>query len=151
MKRRLRRILLFYSLTLLTPLAFNACSTVASRVQKHPEAYNRLSAHDQSLVWHGQIREGMGKDPVYLAWGKPDAVKVASYMGTPHETWTYLAYYSYGDFGYGYGPYGANPWYFRGDWGYYPWYGINYPSWGYPYKAATFVNGKVVAWSTTYW
>ena len=37
------------------------------------------------------------------------------------------------------------------DWGYYPWYGINYPTWGYPYKAATFVNGKVVAWSTTYW
>ena len=92
----------------------------------------------------------MGCQPVYLAWGKPDSVLRGSTLGHPYETWSYLTYPAYPAYSdYGYGIYG--PGWFRGNWGYYPFYQSNYASWGYPYRIATFVNGKVVAWSASDW
>jgi len=125
---------------------FTGCSTVSSRIAANPAAYNQLSPADQALVRQGRIREGMGQEPVFLAWGKPDTTSEGSALGHSYENWAYLAYTTYPWPNYGFGP----GW-FRGDWGYYPFYELNYPTWGYPYKTATFVRGKVVAWSAADW
>lgn len=140
MKQWLAMILLFCG------LIFSGCSTVSSRIKANPETFNRLPSGDKHLVQEGRIREGMSQEPVYLAWGKPDTVSEGSAFGHPYETWTYLAYttYPWPDYGFG-------PGWFRGDWGYYPIYSASYPSWGYPYRVATFVRGKVVAWSSSDW
>ncbi len=91
----------------------------------------------------------MGHEAVCLAWGKADSISEGSTLGHPYETWSYLVYcggYPTGGYGFSYGPGG-----FCGDRSYYPLYQWNYPNWGYPYKMATFVNGRVVAWSSSNW
>ncbi len=139
--RPLRLILLLFCAVI-----FSGCSTVSSRIAANPETFNRLPAGERALVQQGEIRERMAGQSVFLAWGKPDTVCRGSAAGHGYETWIYLAYNSYPGLDYGYGP-GC----FRGNWNYYPVYQLNYPAWGYPYRLATFVNGKVVAWSTSDW
>ena len=51
------------------------CSTVESRIKSNPQIYTSLSAADQALVRQGQIREGMSKAAVFLAWGNPDRIQ----------------------------------------------------------------------------
>ncbi|HUL51484.1 MAG TPA: hypothetical protein VLU94_02750 [Candidatus Nitrosotalea sp.] len=48
-----------------------ATSTVESRKKARAAEYNALSADEKSLVDKGQIRVGMPRDAVYIAWGAP--------------------------------------------------------------------------------
>src|SRR3981081_4368065 len=57
------------------------CSTVESRIKSNPQIYASLSPADQALVRQGQIREGMSKAAVFLAWGNPDRVRSGSATG----------------------------------------------------------------------
>lgn len=52
-------------------LAGCATSTIESRKQERPAAYDALSPEQKKLVDNGQIKVGMSQDAVYLAWGRP--------------------------------------------------------------------------------
>ena len=68
------------------------CSTVSTRIKERPQAFAKLPPADQSLVQSGKVRNGLGADAVYLAWGKADDIKPGSTQGKPSETWTYIGY-----------------------------------------------------------
>jgi len=164
----------FLSWALLTTAAagalfFGGCSTPESRISDHRDLYDSLPARQQQLVAQGQIAGGMSRNAVWLAWGAPEQ-KVNGYArGNTTENWVYYTTttYPYG-YGYGYGGFGYGPWGYGypGFWGggvgvfrthhgrrfavfgdpfYDPFY-YSYlpPTVSYPYKAVTFVNGRVV-------
>src|SRR5437870_4578266 len=68
------------------------CTSVPSRIKERAAAFHGLSAADQELVARGKIREGMGKEAVYIAWGKPDEISHGNSAGRDFETWLYFAY-----------------------------------------------------------
>ncbi len=134
-----------------------ATATVGGRIESNPEAFNRLPPEDQSLVRQGRISEGMTKEAVTLAWGRPDRVSERSEGGTLQEIWQYASYrpvtmspvdYELAYQNYFYSPY----WRRRG-----PYYCDPYYGYGYGFAAHTsfqpylegevvFENGKVVSW-----
>jgi hypothetical protein len=65
------------------------CSTVESRIQSNPQLYGSLSPTDQALVRQGQIRQGMSKAAVFLAWDNPDRIRAGYRLGHPFEAWVY--------------------------------------------------------------
>ena len=122
-------------------IVFTGCSTPQTRISDHPDLYQSLSQRDQALVSQGQIRIGMSRTAVWLAWGSPDRKIVGNMGGGPTETWLYIYYATY------YPPYA--PW---GPWGYFgdPFYDPFYysyipPSIPYPSKVVTFARGKVAS------
>ena len=163
----------FQALTLgiaASALILTSCSTPESRISKNPEIYQGLSGRDQAMVRHGQIRAGMSLNAVWLAWGSPDRKIVGNMRGRPTETWIYINYTTYpyypgpyyGPYGYGYGygfgftsigfvgshhhHHGGRSFVFFGDPFYDPFfYSYIPPSIPYPYKTATFSNGRVVS------
>jgi hypothetical protein len=124
-----------------------AATTPQVRVQQNPQMFEQLSAADRDLVLRGTISEGMTRDAVFLAWGRPDAVTTGSERGRQIETWRYATYqpvYPYG-FGVGLG-YGSG--YYRHGGHFYP-YGSYYASPAYvpvTASAVRFQNGRVVSW-----
>ena len=86
-------------------LILTSCSTPQTRISDHPDLYQSLSARDQALVSQGQIRPGMSRNAVWLAWGSPDRKIIANMRGHPTETWIYVYYATYPYYPY-YGPYG---------------------------------------------
>ncbi|OYW71644.1 MAG: hypothetical protein B7Z37_27190 [Verrucomicrobia bacterium 12-59-8] len=119
--------------------------------------FANLSARDRQIVASGHIREGMGRDGVFLAWGRPTSVSVGTNRGKETEIWTYEGQrpvrsmsmnmgFGYGGFGYGgWGPYGF------GGYGGYPMWGSGTSVTYIPYTAgvAEFANGRVVGWKAT--
>ena len=65
------------------------CSTPGSRIKSNPQIYSSLSPADQTLVRQGQIRVGMSKAAVFLAWGNPDRIRSGERQGHPFEAWVY--------------------------------------------------------------
>ncbi|WP_395718391.1 hypothetical protein [Prosthecobacter sp.] len=138
---------------LLTALTLSQCasSTPQTRIERNPQLFTRLSAKDRQLVTSGVIREGMTRDAVFLAWGRPDRVSVGTSRGKEIEAWTYVGERPVRtlNMGVGFG-YGAwNP-YWGGPWG---WGGPGFwgggPSVTYvPYTAGVveFTNGRVTRW-----
>jgi hypothetical protein len=152
-------------------LVLISCSTPQTRISDHPDLYQSLSSRDQALVSQGQIRSGMSRSAVWLAWGSPDQKIVGNMAGTLTETWIYIYYATYPYYPYyGPGPWGpwasndSGPGYGRGrpteTWVYLryetpPSYGAPYyygpfdwsyipPKFPYPSKGVTFANGRVV-------
>ena len=71
-------------------------------VQRHKrefpsiQTFTRVISHrDQALVNQGQIRIGMSRPAVWLAWGTPDRKIIGNMGGGPTETWIYTYYASY--------------------------------------------------------
>lgn len=121
-------------------LIFTSCSTPQTRISEHPDLYQSLSERDQALVTQGQIRMGMSRSAVWLAWGSPDRKIVGNMGGGPTETWLYIYYATY------YPPYGPwGPWGYFGDPFYDPFYYSYVPSIPYPTKVVTFARGRVVS------
>lgn len=122
-------------------LILTSCSTPQTRISADPDLYQSLSHRDQALVSAGQIRIGMSRTAVWVAWGSPDRKIVGNMGGGPTETWLYIYYATY------YPPYAPwGPWAFCGDPFYDPFY-YSYipPSIPYPGKVVTFANGRVVS------
>lgn len=121
-------------------LALTGCSTVATRIQKNPQAYAALSPREKALVTQGQVREGMSKPAVYIAWGRPDSIVHGSSAGRPYEAWSYY-WYEPGNFG----PHGIWP---RN--AYYDGLFWNEPyARAFVYRYAVFAPEKVVAWASS--
>jgi hypothetical protein len=134
---------------LLPLLALTACSTVDSRIKERPAVFNSLSPSQQELVQSGRIAEGMNKDAVYIAWGRPDEVVNGSTRGRSFEEWLYET--SDLDYIDNYQPYpiywGGGGRRHRGGWGWgYMYDPIVVSSPPYVYKSTRFENGKVIGW-----
>ena len=148
-------------LAVIAALFFVQCSsTPKTRIEKNPQMFAKLNAQDRNLVYKGLIREGMTRDAVFLAWGRPDSVSVGVNRGRESETWTFegqrpirsmsmnmgFGYGGFGGFGYGglggFGPFG---------YGGYPMMGTGTAVTYIPYTAgvADFVGGRVVSWKST--
>ena len=67
-------------------LLLNSCSTPETRISEHPDLYRSLSHKNQALVSQGQIRIGMSRTAVWLAWGTPDRKILGNMGGGPTET-----------------------------------------------------------------
>lgn len=144
---------------LFAALLLSQCaSTPESRISRNPQLYNQLGERDRQLVASGHVREGMNRDAVYLAMGRPDRVSVGTNRGRSVESWTYLGQrpvstMSMGfGWGSGWGPYwGGGPW--GWGWGGYPY---SYLGGGpavtyvpYTHSVVDFTNGRVTRWMTT--
>lgn len=122
-------------------LAVTSCSTPQTRISEHPDLYQSLSSKDQTLVNQEQIRIGMLRSAVWLAWGSPDR-KIIGNMGSgPTETWVYVYYATYP-----YYPFAPLDEYFGAplfDPFCYSWFPPSIP---YPGKLVTFAHGRVVSY-----
>jgi hypothetical protein len=122
-------------------LILTGCSTPQTRISEHPDLYQSLSRRDQAVVSQGQIRIGMSRTAVWLAWGSPDR-KIIGNMGCgPTETWVYV-YYATCPY-YPFEPldeYFGAPLYDPFCYSWFP------PSIPYPGKLVTFAHGKVVSY-----
>ncbi len=122
-----------------------ACaSTPQTRIQENPAAYEALSASQKNLVVQGMIKEGMGKDAVYLAWGSPNAISRGSKGGKRLEKWVYNGYHAVWTdpycAGVGYGGY------YRGFYGRPYYYAPTVDYIPVLRSAVTFSNGRVTEW-----
>lgn len=143
-----------------------SCSTVSTRIEKNRAAFDRLPPAERELASRGQIREGMSKEAVFIAWGQRDQTSVVNINGKPSETWIYLAYqdvypfgyagYGYGGFGFGgfgYGGFGGYGGFYRGRGHRFAFYEPFYDPFfygpvareRYPYKLVSFRNDRVIA------
>lgn len=70
-----------------------ASSTIEKRRAERITAYETLSPEYQQLVDAGEIKTGMPKDAVYIAWGKPDDITYSEDSLGKLETWLYYGRY----------------------------------------------------------
>ena len=98
------------------------CSTPASRIQKNPDAFNRLTATQQDMIKKGQVGLGFDATMVHLALGDPDRIRTRVTPAGATEAWIYYDWYAADDMPLYRG------WYHR-YWGepFYPYY-MNYPA-----------------------
>ncbi|NLT71211.1 MAG: hypothetical protein GXX91_11030 [Verrucomicrobiaceae bacterium] len=145
------------ALALCAGLLLPGCETLnpaQRRIKKNPERFARLSEKDKSLVEQGRVQEGMSRDAVFLAWGRPDRVMSGSRSGKSREKWAYFHSAPVQTTTIGFGSYMSHPFY--SSYGFHPAYGYGYgPGWGMstgvdylPYIGSTveFVKDRVVAW-----
>ncbi len=133
------------------PFLLAACLMLAScvsptqrRIEKNPDLYNALNEHQKELVQHGAIEEGMSKEAVFLAWGKPDRGSRGSKLGKAYERWSYAGYEpAYMS------PYGPAYGWASGPWVYDPYFYPGPPVTMVPYEArwVEFLNNRVSGWS----
>ncbi len=144
-------------LALFISIALPGCQTMnpaERRVQKNPELFASLKEKERAAVLRGDVEEGMTRDAVYLAWGRPGRVVNGSREGKEREKWAYFRVTPVQTTSFSYGSYGAHPFY--SSYGVHPQFGYGYgPGWGLgsgidylPEIDSTveFVNGRVVAW-----
>ncbi len=152
-------------------IALSSCatpSTPETRTEAHPQIYEKLSDSDKKTVSKGQLRKGMSKDAVFLAWGKASR-ETDTFKDNKRTTrWDYTSlspvysnsFYGgvssrYGGFGhsYGYGRYGRSGRFrgrgFYGGRGYYNGFGVGTNVYYQPKTNAQvlFENDKVTGWS----
>lgn len=92
-------------------IVMNSCapSTPATRIAKNPAMFESLSSSDKALAQQGQIRRGMDKNGVLIAWGKPDGITAGDRNGKSFEQWIYTSltpvytssFHSYAMYGFG--------------------------------------------------
>jgi len=122
-------------------LILASCSTPQTRISEHPDLYQSLSHRDQALINQGQIRIGMSRTAVWLAWGSQDRKITGNMGGGLTETWVYTYYASCACC-----PYGLLDEYFGAplyDPFCYSWFPPSIP---YPGKFLTFAHDKVASY-----
>lgn len=131
-------------------LANCASQTPATRMQQRPQAFSALTSHQKDLVMKGEITEGISRDAVWIAWGRPNQIANAGENGATYEIWRYTGlqpvYHSTIGVGFGIG----GGYYSRRHRSYYggPIFDYSYGPDYVPYTAAQvkFRNGKVKTW-----
>ncbi len=140
---------------LIAAMIVSGCASLQEqRINKNPDKFAKLSSSHRASVTQGKVVEGMSRDAVYLAWGRPDIVRTGSRNGNSTETWAYtltqpasfygpsMRYSGYSGF---YSRYGVHPSldYCRGaGWG----FGAGYQFTETISKTVEFSNDRVVAW-----
>jgi outer membrane protein assembly factor BamE (lipoprotein component of BamABCDE complex) len=124
-----------------------SAATPQGRISRNAGTYSLLSPEHRQLVASGKICEGMSKDAVKIAMGRPSRVMEESRHGKMRERWDYMreravptsrvgisAGYGHG-YPYRYGGYGSC-------------YPMHQDVAYVPYRVATvwFVNGRVDSW-----
>jgi len=121
-------------------LLLPACASPEQRAQENPAIMQSLSPSDRALVLNQQIRLGMPKSAVFIAFGRPDNVVRGVSKNGEVESWIYTTTQSayvggfYGAWGpgFGWGPGWRRGW---GGWGGWGWGGWGWGSgwyWGAP-------------------
>jgi len=107
---------LVIGLMVVIPLLISGCSTIESRKEERVQAFNMLTKDQQRIVMQGRITEGLNKDAVYIALGKPLRVRQESMNGVVTESWVYGRLETYSNPGVfvGYGRYGCGPYFYPG-------------------------------------
>lgn len=67
-------------------LLVSCASPRERRITGNPQLYQSLSTGDQVLVQQGRIREGMSKEAVFLALGRPDGDRRRPTKRSEHRT-----------------------------------------------------------------
>ena len=146
---------------LLFAQALGGCTTLTPaerRVEKNPDLFATIPEREKPIVLRGDIVEGMSRDAIFLAWGRPGQVASGSRNGKTTEKWAYFSNAPVSTVSVGYGSYGPSPFY--SSYGVHPVYGYSTgPGWGYgsgvdylPYldSKVEFLDGRVVAWEKTH-
>ncbi len=135
----------------------NTWSALDRRIDRNPSLFLDLKDSERELVMNGEIKEGMSRDAVYLAWGRPDAVRRGSENGKGHESWAYFDAVAIqrNTVSYGYGG-GHSPFYSH--FGVHPRYGYcSGPGWSFGTeidyvnqlsRSVKFSNKRVIAWES---
>ncbi len=81
------------AVTILGAMVLSSCapSNPQTRIEKSPAMYERLPASHKTLVQQGQIKKGMHKDAVFLAWGRAASVTQGNKDGRNYERWIYTS------------------------------------------------------------
>jgi len=82
---------------LLAALLVTGCAstdTIASRKQAHADGYAMLPPDMRAAVDQGQIKAGMSKDGVMIAWGKPSQSVHGGNASGETTTWIYQGLYT---------------------------------------------------------
>ena len=103
-----------------------ATSTIESRKQERYGAYSQLSVEQRAAVDAGQLKVGMSKDAVYIAWGKPHQVLTSESSTGRHEVWIYMETYLQGYSYWGFRPYCGPYHYHSGPYLYYDYTPVAY-------------------------
>jgi hypothetical protein len=92
-------------------LAVSCASPIERRLARNPEGFSKLPADQQSMVRSGRIKEGMTKDAVLIAWGRPNRVDTGTRSGKTIERWSYreMQPVFMSSFGMGFGGWGMGP------------------------------------------
>lgn len=124
------------------------------RIERRPDLFARLNDRERELVTQGEVAEGMSRDAVYLAWGRPDMVRSGSREGRESESWAYFDSTPVQTVSVGFGTGGYSPFYT--DFGFHPRFGYGVgPGWsygsgvdfvGHVEKTVQFSGGRVIAW-----
>ena len=124
------------------------------RIEKRPDLFERLTPREKELVAAGEIAEGMSRDAVYLAWGRPDMVRSGSRQGESSESWAYFDSVPMNTVSIGFGTGGYHSFYT--DYGIHPRFGYGVgPGWSYSTgvdfvghisRTVEFSNDRVIAW-----
>lgn len=77
------------AVTLPLLLANCAVSTPASRAERKPAEFQALPAAHQKLALAGEIKEGMTRHAVWVAWGPASRIVDLSDGGVKYELWRY--------------------------------------------------------------
>lgn len=117
------------------------CSTVQSRVRERRAAFQQMPPRQQSLVLHGEVREGMSPDAVYIAWGRPEEISRGVRRGQPFEVWTYYIASQEVIPRYTYVPRFVGRHHVLGSI-----YNPQYITHWQPYRTVAFENGRAVSW-----
>ncbi|MDR0532369.1 MAG: hypothetical protein LBH01_00265 [Verrucomicrobiales bacterium] len=118
--KRVRILIVGLCIMAVLPLVISGCSTIESRKEERAQAFNLLTKDQQRIVMQGRITEGLNKDGVYIALGKPLRVRRESMNGVQTESWVYGRMETYSSPGvvigsaYGYGRYGYGPYFYPG-------------------------------------
>ncbi len=107
----MKRKVILSALSVAVLFIANSCvpSTPASRIAQNPALFERLSSSDKEQAQQGQVKRGMHKDGVLIAWGKPDGLSAGSRNGKSFEKWVYTStspvysssFRHYASYGYG--------------------------------------------------
>lgn len=122
--------------------------TPMDRIAENPLLFRSLSTEHQVMVQSGRICEGMNRDAVMLAWGRPEQPPIIGQRnGQMYETWRYVDHKPvYTDhIGFGMGAY-----HHRRHWhhSYYPYTETDVTYVPVEVAEVTFVNGFVTEWKS---
>ncbi|MDO5470952.1 MAG: hypothetical protein Q4F38_06585 [Akkermansia sp.] len=147
MKALIKHRFILMAAVVLSGLSLSSCqsSTPASRIAAHPAMFSALPPAQQSLVRQGRLAEGMSRDAVFLAWGKPNGAPYQAYRnGKNIERWYYKGYQPITVMNDGLYP----PFYDGYGWGAYtPYYSSSTMFVPRNVAYAEFINGKLKAWA----